>query len=149
MSVVGKSVGDTRRSEAFQPVSQVNPLTGVAAGSGATTDGSTPITGSNGTSAASSTNPIPVKAAPAVPLGFQQIVGAVASTGLTVPPGATYAIIQPVSQAIAWRDDGVAPTATIGMTVPSGGELLYDGTLSTFRFIQVAATVTVNISYYR
>lgn len=96
-----------------------------------------------------SSSPTFVKAASAVPLGFQQIVGAAASTALTVPSGATYAIIQPVSQAISWRDDGVVPTATIGMTVPAGGELLYDGTLATFRYIQVAATVTVNISYYR
>lgn len=112
-------------------------------------NGALPIAGGDGSTASGPSNPSFVKSAAAVPLGFQQIVGAAASTALTVPSGATYAIIQPVSQAISWRDDGVVPTATIGMTVPAGGELLYDGTLATFRYIQVAATVTVNISYYR
>ena len=97
----------------------------------------------------SSTSPSFVKASSSVPLGFQQIVGAATSTALTVPTGATFAIIQPVAQAIAWRDDGVAPTATVGMLVPADGELLYDGTLATFRLIQVAATATINVSYYR
>lgn len=84
------------------------------------------------------------------PKGFQQIVTATlaASTALGVPNGSRIAVIQAVGQAISWRDDGTAPTATIGMSIPAGGELVYDGTLTAIRLIQVASGATANISYY-
>jgi len=81
-------------------------------------------------------------------LGFQQITVLTASVGLTVPSTATYAIIQAEAQAVRWRDDGAAPTAAIGMTIAAGGELRYDGNLSTIRFIEAAATAKLNVSYY-
>ena len=80
-------------------------------------------------------------------LGYQQILPS-ASTGLTVPATATYAIIQAEAQAVRWRDDGVAPTASVGMVIASGGELRYDGNLSTIRFIEATATAKLNVSYY-
>ena len=88
-------------------------------------------------------------------LGYQQIAAAstVTSVGLTVPVGAngvrpSFAIIQAEAQAARWRDDGVDPTATVGMTIAAGGELRYDGDLSVIRFINVAAGTILNISYY-
>lgn len=62
MSVAGKAVGDTTAARAFQPVAQTNPTTGAPAGSAATTDGSTPIAGNNGTSVATQNNPLPTVA---------------------------------------------------------------------------------------
>ena len=81
-------------------------------------------------------------------LGYQQITSLSASTALTVPTGATMALITPESQAVRWRDDGVAPTASVGMPVAVGESLNYDGDLSRIRFIQQAASATLNVSYY-
>lgn len=58
MSVAGKAVGDPTAARAFQPVSQVNPTTGAPSGSASTTDGSMPISGADGTSKSSLTNPV-------------------------------------------------------------------------------------------
>ena len=81
-------------------------------------------------------------------LGYQQITSLSASTGLTVPAGATRAIIIAESQGVRWRDDGTAPTASIGMVLPVLVTLSYDGDLSRIQFIQQAASATLNVSYY-
>jgi hypothetical protein len=91
---------------------------------------------------------IPVVFGNRTPKGYQQIVGMVASTALTVPAGANVALITCEGQAVRWRDDGTAPTAAIGMELQIGPALFYDGTLSAIRFIQEAATATLNVSYY-
>jgi hypothetical protein len=49
---------------------------------------------------------------------------------------------------VRWRDDGTAPTASVGMPILANGMLSYDGDLTTIRFIQTAATATINITYY-
>jgi len=50
--------------------------------------------------------------------------------------------------AIRWRDDGVAPTASVGMPLAAGVTLQYDGDISRVRFIQQTAGAKLNISYY-
>lgn len=85
-------------------------------------------------------------------LGFQQITNVSSSVGLTLPSTApqtpTYAVIQAEAQPVRWRDDGSAPTATVGMTIAAGAELRYDGNLNAIRFIETAASAKLNISYY-
>ena len=81
-------------------------------------------------------------------LGYQQITSLSASTALTVPGGATMALIVSEAQAVRWRDDGTAPTASIGMPLAVGTSLSYDGDLKAIRFIQQAASATLNVSYY-
>jgi hypothetical protein len=90
-------------------------------------------------------------------LGYQQIVGLAASTALTVPTRnpATGERIQPTlavivceGQTVRWRDDKTDPTASVGMPVLANGMLSYDGNLQDIRFIQTAATATLNITYY-
>ena len=81
-------------------------------------------------------------------LGYQQITSLSASTALTVPTGATMALIVAETQAVRWRDDGVAPTATVGMPLSVGFSLSYDGDLKAIRFIQQTASAVLNISYY-
>jgi len=49
---------------------------------------------------------------------------------------------------VRWRDDGTAPTASVGMPLPAGTILSYDGDLSRIRFIETAASAALNISYY-
>lgn len=81
-------------------------------------------------------------------LGYQQITNLLSSVGLTPPTGATYAVIVAEGQAVRWRDDGVAPTSSVGMPVAVGGVLEYDGDFRILRFIQQSASAVLNVSYY-
>lgn len=81
-------------------------------------------------------------------LGYQQITSLGTVQTLTVPSGATKALIQCTGQPIRWRDDGNAPTATVGMRITVGETLEYKGNLSAIRFIQEAASGVLNVSYY-
>lgn len=87
------------------------------------------------------------------PLGFQTIAGAVASTALpSIPALATKAIISVEDQDIRWRDDGVAPTTTVGTLHQAGRERLYEGGaagLAAFRLIELGASTEVNVTYYQ
>jgi hypothetical protein len=89
-------------------------------------------------------------------LGYQQITSLSASTALTVPQRdlgglagtPRIAIITPEAQAVRWRDDGVAPTASVGMPLAAGVTLQYDGDLSQIRFIEQAGGAKLNVTYY-
>jgi hypothetical protein len=83
-----------------------------------------------------------------VPLGYQQIATLTSSTALTVPEGAKRAIIQAETQNVRWRDDGTAPTASVGMLIASGASISYVGDLKTFRVIEATASAKLNVSYY-
>lgn len=83
------------------------------------------------------------------PAGYQKISGAAASTALTVPSGATHALIAIETQPVRWRDDGSAPTATDGMLVAAASSFWYYGDLATIRFIQTAASTVIHVSYYK
>ena len=82
------------------------------------------------------------------PLGYQQITTLSAATSLTVPKGATYAVIQAEGADIRWRDDGTDPTASVGMVIASGDTLPFAARLGAVRFIQETAGGVLNISYY-
>jgi hypothetical protein len=81
-------------------------------------------------------------------LGYQQITSLSSSTALTVPAGATLALIVPETQSVRWRDDGIAPTATVGMLVPANASMSYDGDLKSIRFIAATSGAILNVSYY-
>jgi len=90
--------------------------------------------------------------------GYQQITSLAASTALTIPTRSnqtgvagtpTVAVIIPTGAGVRWRDDGVAPTATVGMPLGVDGVLIYDGDLTRIRFIQQQATAVLNVSYYK
>lgn len=85
------------------------------------------------------------------PLGYEQVTGLSAVKTLTVPTGATAAIIQAESQNVRWRDGptGTAPTASVGMQLAAGNDFLYTGSLSMIRFIEEAASAKLNVSYYK
>jgi hypothetical protein len=57
-------------------------------------------------------------------------------------------LITSEAAAVRWRDDGVAPTASVGMPLAAGVTLQYDGDISRVRFIQQTAGAKLNISYY-
>lgn len=89
-------------------------------------------------------------------LGYEQITTLTAATALTVPIRdvnglscrPVIAIITPETQAVRWRDDGVAPTASVGMPLAAGVTLQYDGDITKIRFIEQTASAKLNITYY-
>lgn len=90
-------------------------------------------------------------------LGYQQITNLTAATGLTVPavdPSTglkvmpTLALITPEVNGVRWRDDGTAPTGSVGMPLASGITFQYDGDLNKIKFIEDDAGAILNVSYY-
>lgn len=82
------------------------------------------------------------------PKGYQQITDLASAASLTVPTGATVALIQAETQSIRWRDDGTSPTTTVGMVLAAGESVFYTGNLATFKAIEVTASAKLNVSYY-
>jgi hypothetical protein len=89
-------------------------------------------------------------------LGYQQITSLSTAASLTVPSvdqfgnkiQPTLALIVCESQNVRWRDDGTAPTSTVGMPLSVGTALQYDGDLTRIQFIEQASSAKLNISYY-
>ncbi len=52
------------------------------------------------------------------------------------------------SQAIRYRSDGTAPTASVGIPVPAGTCYQWSGDLRALQIIQVAASATVDIEFF-
>lgn len=113
----------------------------------------------NGTSdqaAGDASNPFIVGSRTYTHLGYQQLANATlaASTPMTVPAGATVALVQNNgAQPARFRIDGAttAPTASTGQRIASGGYLTLDignAQLTSTRFIREADGCTLDISYY-
>ncbi|MCK5610647.1 hypothetical protein KAR91_52730 [Candidatus Pacearchaeota archaeon] len=83
------------------------------------------------------------------PNGFEQITTITTSTGITAPEGTVLAIINVEAQAVRWRGDGTAPTATIGMNRAVGDTFEYNGDFSKLNFIETVVGAILNISYYK
>ena len=85
---------------------------------------------------------------PLQPKGHQQLTSLAAAASLTVPTGSRYAILKCTAQGVRWRDDGVDPTATVGMLMDVGDEFVYSGKLGKLRVIEAAASAVLNVAYY-
>lgn len=84
------------------------------------------------------------------PLGYQQYTSLASAINLSgYPPEATIAEIIIEGAAIRYRDDGTAPTSSIGMPVTAGNAFQYSGDLSAIQFIAQSAGAIINISYYK
>jgi hypothetical protein len=81
-------------------------------------------------------------------LGYQQVTSLASASALTVPTGATVALIQAETQSIRWRDDGTNPTTSVGMVLSAGETMFFTGSLSGFKAIEVSASAKLNISCY-
>jgi hypothetical protein len=89
-------------------------------------------------------------------MGYQQLGTLSSATGLTVPARtpdgmsakANFALIVAETQNVRWRDDGVDPTASVGMLLVAGIPFQYDGDLAKIKFIETTASAKLNISYY-
>lgn len=86
------------------------------------------------------------------PLGYRQILAAQVDPGVQlagVPDGTSLILIIAEAQAIRWRDDGTAPTATVGQPLAAGIELRYTGrSPSNLRFISQTAGAIINLTFY-
>lgn len=91
---------------------------------------------------------------PVVPLGYCQLTSIDASTLVSscsggIPVGANFAVVQPEAQAIRYRDDGTAPTSSVGMPLAVGASLYYAGALSSLRVISATSGAKLNVLFYR
>lgn len=88
--------------------------------------------------------------------GYQQIATLTSAQSLTVPTVSpmgfkaqpTLAVIVAETQGVRWRDDGTAPTASVGMPLAAGVPLNYDGDLTKIQFIEQTSAAKLNVSYY-
>ena len=84
-----------------------------------------------------------------IPLGHQQIAPT-ASTALTVPSGARFALIGTSVQAVRFTDDGTTPTLTVGCRISvEQGPFWYSGDLTALLFFNDVAGALVDVLYYR
>ena len=90
-------------------------------------------------------------------MGYQQLDSLSSAAGLTVPSRdptsgmttkANFALIVAEAQDVRWRDDGTAPTASVGMPLAKGTMLQYDGDLANIKFIEQTGSAKLNVSYY-
>ena len=85
-----------------------------------------------------------------VPLGYQQLTLTGTAQKLTVPTGATVAVIAVETANARWRDDGVAPTASVGVPMATtDSPLQYSGTLTALQFIAQTGSPILDCSFYR
>jgi hypothetical protein len=92
-----------------------------------------------------------------VPLGYCQINATAlgSAVGLSscaggIPTGATMALFGAETAEVRWRDDGVAPTATVGSLIATGNPgIFYTGTLRALQFIAATGSPLLNVSFYR
>lgn len=100
--------------------------------------------------AQSTVRTIPMPQAPSGP--SQMGLGVVTATALTYPAGTTTAVCTVEGQSVRYRDDGTAPTATVGTLLPIGTfvtlRLRSLSNATWAQFIQTAATATLDCSYY-
>ncbi|MDE2098523.1 MAG: hypothetical protein KGL39_14815 [Patescibacteria group bacterium] len=85
------------------------------------------------------------------PVGYeQQAVSTVANLS-SIPSQANKATIQPDNGDVRWRDDGVAPTASVGNYLPQLSTLSIESlkSLNAIQLVAVTGTVNVNINFYQ
>jgi hypothetical protein len=71
------------------------------------------------------------------------------ATGLTVPAGTTLATICVETAAARYRDDGTAPTASVGLPLAAGACMTYSGPFSALQLIAQSGSPVATIAYYR
>lgn len=105
---------------------------------------------------------LPIQASEAVVTGYRKCLGyqqisagtLAASTALTLPtlsPGESvgYLMVQANGGIVRWRADGTAPTASVGMSIPDGGELNFVGDITKIRFILSTSAPVLDVSFFQ
>ena len=92
------------------------------------------------------------------PFAFEELDVSTTAVGLTQATafpdgvkGADLAICTIEDDAVRWRDDGIAPTATVGQLAAVSTALTIRGaaSLKNVKFIRVTTDADINVTYYR
>ena len=85
------------------------------------------------------------------PLGLETIsVTSSSAVALNPPTGATTVQIAVSGAAVNYRDDGTAPTSSVGMPAAVGAEFfLSQANLANIQFIAQTGTATLTLSFYK
>jgi len=83
-------------------------------------------------------------------LSASNTASSASATSGGIPPGATMAYLDAETAAVRFRDDGGAPTASVGSLIATGNPgIFYTGTLSALQFIAATGSPLLNVSFYR
>lgn len=89
------------------------------------------------------------------PLGYAQVAAGAATakvlgTAVAIPAGAAFVYLMAEGGAgFRYRDDGVSPTAAIGMPIAAGTELeIALDDLTAFRWIAMDTNTIINLAFY-
>lgn len=88
------------------------------------------------------------KETPLTPQGYEQITDLSSVVALTPPGSAVYAMMQADGNPIRWRDDGVDPSATVGLRLPLNFSYWYTGSLAALRLVEEVSGAKLNVAYY-
>jgi hypothetical protein len=96
----------------------------------------------------------PAPTMPVVPVGYCQLTSIdtaalVSTCSGGIPAGASVVYLAAEAQAIRYRDDGTAPTATVGFPVAVNAPFLYIGTLGKLQVISQVAGAKLNLLFYK
>jgi len=87
-----------------------------------------------------------------IALGFEQLAVSNTAIGLaSIPEKANKAVMTVEDGTLRYRDDGTAPTATVGLKVFVGGTIILNGRDSIQKFLAIRQGTTdseLNVSYY-
>lgn len=87
---------------------------------------------------------------PLTPGQHNLAIATAGGTGLTIPTGATYAVVQAATAQVKYTTDGTtAPTSAIGMTLAVGSTLALAGATILANFKAISATGTLDIEYFQ
>jgi hypothetical protein len=89
-----------------------------------------------------------------VPLGFCQLSGFSTATLLSscsggIPSKAACALIVIETNSVRWRDDGTAPTSSVGMLLATGVYWGYLGKMNALDFIPSTGNATADVTFYQ
>lgn len=79
-------------------------------------------------------------------VGFSASADAACASGLPITARTVEICVE--AQSVRYRDDGVAPTTTVGMLVTAGTCWAYAGTIAAIQFIAVTNGAVVDVSFY-
>lgn len=82
------------------------------------------------------------------PRGYVQVSVSSTAVGITPPANATWCAFRIETNAVRWRDDGTAPTATVGFPESVGDTFVYSGSLSAIKFIRQSADAALDGTCY-
>ena len=88
-----------------------------------------------------------------VPCGYLQVTVTTVQS-LTIPTACgsnpSLAVIKAETQALRYRDDGTAPTATVGQPIAvTDAPIAYEGTISALQFIAQVSGGIVDVLFYK